>query len=453
VDHLHITINQNRRQNSMKSFRKVAIAAMVAVVPALAVGTAWANTELVPGARLVAPYWDVTGITGGGGDRGTLLLITNVSKVANLQRSAVSLDQNGVCNLGNGAASKCGVHLEFYDKTCENVNVSIDLSKWDIDQLDLNVDADMSGPRGLPNKLGWVDIDVRKSEAGTDDAGVQANVLMGTVVIGDSGSDFAVAYPMASSIGSSNTAQTTFPSIGGDIVTRRNGGFADKWTGGYESFPARVFVPMYFAEFNNYGQTFTSTLAIAGPAQAISGGEAPGQELGEVEVADEAILVDVSVAGFDACENPWSDSIEEHYVIGSLDELFASNVDAANYKTTGCTLLSADTDRTATNPFKGGWIDLKNRARSANTNAGIVGAENSYERGLVGVLVQQATTATTFRGDATRLWGDCAYGNSTTSGGTESVQTNRSIANPSGGTACRPSYSLVEDVNHADIAP
>lgn len=428
----------------MKSFRKVAIAAMLAVVPALAVGTAWANTELVPGSRLVAPYWDVTGIAGGGGDRATLLLITNVSKNANLQRTAVSADQNGMCNLGNGANSKCGVHLEFYDKTCEAVDQAIDLSKWDIDQIDLNVDSDMSSPRGLTNKLGWLDIDIRRGEAGQDDASVQANVLMGTVIIGDSGADFAVAYPMASSIGSSNAG------IGGNIVTRAGGGLANVWTGGYESFPARVFVPMYFAEGLNYTQTITSTLAIAGPAQAISGGEAPGQELGEVEFADQAILVDVSVAGFDACENPWSDNLEDHYIIGTLGELFPSSVLAGDYKTTGCTLLSADTDRTGTSPFKGGWIDLKNRARGENTSGGVVGADN-YPRGLVGVLLQQATSASTFRSDATRLWGDCSYGNSLIGFGT--VQIDTTVANPTDGSACRPKYSLVEDVNHADIAP
>jgi hypothetical protein len=434
----------------MKSFRKVAIAAMLAVGPALAAGTAWANTELVPGSRLVAPYWDVSG------DRSTLFFLVNTSKTANLQRNAVSADQNGVCNLGNGAGTRCGVHLEFYDKNCENVNTSIDLSKHDIDQLDLNVDSDLSGPRNLDNKQGWVDIDIRKNDATTDDTSVQANVLLGTVVISDSGSDFVVAYPMASSIGSSNSAtngSSPAASIGGNIVTRAGGGFANLWTGGYESFPARVFVPMYFAEGVNYGQTFTSTLAIAGPAQAISGGEAPGQELGTVTVADEAILVDVAVQIYDACENPQSDSIDEHYVIGTLAELLGSTV-IAPYNTSGnigtCIYPSADVDRKATGPFQGGYIDLQNRARSATTNAGVVSAENSYPRGLVGVLVQQATTATTFRGDVTRLWGDCAYGSSTTTFG--SVQTDTTVINSSG-AGCRPSYSLVEDVNHADSQP
>ena len=41
----------------MKSFGRIAIAAMLAIVPMVAAATAWANTELVPGSRLVAPYW------------------------------------------------------------------------------------------------------------------------------------------------------------------------------------------------------------------------------------------------------------------------------------------------------------------------------------------------------------------------------------------------------------
>lgn len=441
----------------MKSFSKVAISAMLAIAPMVAAGTALANTELVPGARLVAPYWDVTGIAGGGGDRSTLFLLVNVSKTANLQRTAVSADLAGMCNLGNTlippvVGNRCGVHLEFYDKDCENVNQSIDLSKHDIDQIDLNVDSDMTGPRGLNNHVGWVDIDIRKNDATTDDTSIQANVLMGTVVISDAGSGFAVAYPMAASIGSSSGSgggSNPNAGIGGDIVSRAGGGFANVWSGGYESFPARVFVPMYFAEGTNNGVAgFTSTLAIAGPAQAISLGEAPGQELGTVTVANPAILVNVSVAGYDACENPWSDSIDEHYIIGTLDELFAANV-TAPFNTTGgigtCIVSSADVDRKASGAFQGGYIDLKNRARSATTTAGVVSAENSFPRGLVGVLVQQTTNT----GDATRLWGDCAYGNSTTTFG--SVQP-ADLSNPAS-AACRTKYSLVDSVNHNDILP
>lgn len=410
----------------MKSFRSMAIAAIVAVVPAMAAGTAWANSELAPASRLVAPYWDVSG------DRDTLLFLTNVSPIANLIPTATSEDLNGTCNLGSVGAStdmKCGVHLEFYDKTCINQNTTIGLSPLDIDQLDLGVDSDMSVPRGLPSKLGWVDIDVRKGGATVDSASVQANVLLGTVLITDSGSDFAVAYPMASSVGSASSG------IGEDIVTRIGGGFADAWSGDFETFPARVFVPMFFAEGSNYGQTFTSSLAIAGPAQSINGGEAPGQELN-----DDDTLVDVSVLLYDACENPQSDRIVDHYIFGTLDELFGPTV-TAPYNTT-CTYPAADVDRKTSGPFQGGWVDLQNRAFARLTSGGTLtldsgnpeGLHRSYPRGLVGVLVQNTAS----QGDATRLWGDCAYGYA--EGNFERAS-----------DGCRSYWDNNDDVSHDDI--
>ena len=296
----------------MKSFRKVVIATMLVVAPVLAAGAAWANTELVPGSRLVAPYWDISG------DRSTLLLIANVSRRANLVKGADLGLLSGNCNLLSPNAStgvpgtNCAVHLEFYDKTCVNVDLTIDLTKQDIDQLDLLTDTDLGGVRGLPSRLGWVDIDVRRaiSGSGHSNTSVQANVLVGTVVITDSGSDFAVAYPMAASQGSSNAG------VGGDIVSRSGLGVANVWNGGFESFPARVYVPMFFAEGSNNGATFTSTLAIAGPAQSISGGEAPGQTLEDDPITgntNEGILVRApgNVDIMDACENAQSDTYQD----------------------------------------------------------------------------------------------------------------------------------------------
>lgn len=424
----------------MKSFRKVAIAAMLAVAPVMAVGTAWANTELVPGSRLVAPYWDVSG------DRSTLVFITNASTKANLVAGTSAADLKGTCNLGAALpGTNCFVHLEFYDKTCVNIDYPMDLSKTDIDQFDLNTDGDLSGVRSLPSQLGWLDVDVRKALQGSGhtNTGVQANVLMGTVVISDSGSDFAVAYPMAASQGSANSG------IGGDIVTRNDQGNALAWTGGYESFPARVFVPMFFAEGSNHGVTFTSTLAIAGPAQAIAGGEAPGQDLHDdvtTPSLDEGILINAAVDIYDACERGVSDSLTGHYIIGTLDELFIQQV-TAPYLTANCGTAYpvADIDRkpgqaggNATDAFIGGWIDIRNGLA--------VDTELNLPRGLVGVLVQNTAS----RGDATRLWGDCSYG-PTSDGGTYIDANSGGVLN--GTPGCRPSFSLVNGVNHHDIHP
>lgn len=432
----------------MKSFRKAVIAAMLAVSPVLAAGAAWANTELVPGSRLVAPYWDISG------DRYTLMLITNVSTRANLIKNPATLPAT-VCALGGVTTSTtpgvgvttntCGVHLEFYDKTCTNVDLTIDLSKTDIDQLDLRNDSDLGNVKSLPSGLGWMDADVRRaiSGSGHTSPGVQANVLLGTVIISDSGSDFAVAYPMASSIGSAGAG------IGGDIVTRASTGNADAWSGTYESFPSRVFVPMFFAEGSNRGLTFSSTLAIAGPAQAITGGEAPGQDLGGVGTisgvpfyTNPSPLIDADVDVYDACENSASDHRKDHYVFGTLDALFSATV-TAPYNTT-CTYPAVDLDRgvPVASTFQGGWIDIRNDlAFGRPTSGGVVGTTNFYPRGLVGVLVQESADSTHHTGDAVRLSGDCAAG--------AGLTTDTRVS----GIGCRPDYSLVNGVGHSDILP
>ena len=436
----------------MKSFGRIAIAAMLAIVPMVAAATAWANTELVPGSRLVAPYWDISD------DRSTLLFLTNASRKANLVVGADIGQLNGPCNLGGGVAlpgSNCGVHLEFYDKTCVNINLTIDLSKQDIDQIDLgntnttSGDSDIQGVRGLPSHKGWVDIDVRRAigsnGSGHSSPGVQANVLLGTVIITDSGSDFAIAYPMASSQGSANSGGSGVTAR--DIVTRTNSGTANVWSGGYESFPARVFVPMFFAEGNNHGAVFQSALAIAGPAQSIAGGEAPGQNLVDINgtVIDESILIDAFVDVLDACEKAESDHIIFHWVFGALnvgghesatDTSFVFTQQLREPYGTVCgTYPAGDVDRVpGAAAFHGGFIDLQNTALGNNfANGALQNPATNIERGLVGVLVQNTPT----RGDATRLWGDCSYG-----------------TNGDGGVAssgCRREYSLVGSISHDDL--
>lgn len=440
----------------MKSFRKVAIAAMVAVVPAMAVGTAWANTELVPGSRLVAPYWDIRTAEG----RSTVMMIANVSRRANLQKGADVGQLSGTCNLESPtgdtgvAGTNCAVHLEFYDKTCDNVDLTIDLSKQDIDQLDLLNDSDLGGVRTLDSGYGWVDIDVRRAITGSGhtNTSVQANVLVGTVVISDSDADFAVAYPMAASQGSADSGQSGAAKF--DIVSRDGQGDANVWTGAFESFPARVYVPMYFAEGVNGSYTFTSTLAIAGPAQSIRGGEAPGQDLEDDTTTpsiNEGILIDAEVDVVDACENAVSDDLKDHYIAGALQKagsvgLFTADV-TAPFNTTGtigtCVTPSADVDRKASGAFQGGYIDIANNALGLKFSGGVSGSQGSpsygIERGLVGVLVQQATAGSSKTGDAMRLWGDCSYGTDGAGG----------VAS----TGCRTSYSLVNSVSHNDLKP
>lgn len=393
----------------MKSLTKVVLASLLAVAPVVAaVGTASANSELVPASRLAIPYWDING------GRSTLILVTNVSKTV---------------DLGASATPTAGVHIEFYDKTCSRTNKTFKLSKGDIDQLDLKSGAfNLTGDPDLPSGLGFADIDVRATPAGTTSASIERNVLMGTVIIADSGGDFAVAYPAASILGSAASGLA-----GGTIVTRNAQGNAAVWTGAYEPLPARVFVPMFFAEGGP--ASTTSTLAIASPADGnwdSSGfGEAPGQDLNADANGN---LIDATVQFWDGCENPESPGIEGHMIFGSLKDLFGNRADQTLFPwktSTACTGQFPSIDE-----FSGafiGWIDIPNASVPDFGLAGLptaAGEGVDAERGMVGVLIQNSGK----QGDATRLWGDPEY--------------NTLGTNPRDGF-----YSLVDFLNFADIAP
>ena len=136
-----------------------------------------------------------------------------------------------------------------------------------------------------------------------------------------------------------------------------------------------------------------------------------------------------------------------HYIFGTLGELFTNQVEAP-YNGTGtigtCIYPSGDVDRKASGYFQGGFIDIANNALAHSWRGGVDVNEvaNELERGLVGVLVQHNSTPTAAvpsKGDATRLWGDCAYGSNGAGGNAE--------------PGCRRSFSLVEDVSHSDILP
>ncbi len=118
-------------------------------------GTAGTNSELVPGSRLVFPYYDLRpGFV-------TFLLFSNVG-----------LDPTSV-------------HLEFYDVTCVRRDSSLSLTPADIDLLDLSsvLGSDPSGAF----RQGFVD-----AVAGGD-------VLMGTALIVNTVEDWAILYHGAAS--------------------------------------------------------------------------------------------------------------------------------------------------------------------------------------------------------------------------------------------------------------
>jgi hypothetical protein len=401
----------------MKTFTRWLLVLLLVAVPLMAViQPASANTELVPGSRLVAPYWDISG------SRNTLIFLTNVSKSVDLTAGAT------LPSLAGFVPYPRAVHVEFYDKTCTRKDVTIELSAGDIDQLDLKNQPNLTGDPSLPSGQGWVDIDVRKLDAQRDRDSLQCNVLLGTVVITDSASDFAIAYPAASSIGSSGR-EHEFPCYENVIVTHDSNGKAVNWFGRYEPFPSRVFVPFYFAEGGP--PDLKSQLVIAAPAdgnwfvgQVAGEGESPGQDLGTGSLMAGTALV------YDGCENKESQSFSGHWLNGSLSGLFGPKMNQAfppaGWKTPGSDCKATNNFPSADDDYSGafvGWIDLPNTlADSSGTTAGAV----TVPRGLVGLLIEWTTIGKKV-GDGTRLWGDPADGDRD------------------------GQYSLVDEVDHEDL--
>ncbi len=301
-----------------------------------------ANTEAVPAARLVAPFFDISA------GRDTFLILANVSRWVRLDGTTFP------CGPGlTGTCGPFGIHLEFYGQSCMRVDLAITLTPADVDLIDLRQHPLVSGaslPGGSLGPVtpsasqsgfggrGWVDIDVRFG-TGTgplvNDPGVQANVLTGVVVIADSASDYAVDYPMAPSIGVSDRGLLA------RIVRRDAAGRAIEWTGRYEPLPWRVFAPAFFAESGPVKFRLvqhTAFLALAAPADGnwdgSGNGEAPGQLLGTPGPAG-GPLISLSMLVFDGCEQTFSFNFQSHYVNNFLSNLpfTASIVNRANWAT------------------------------------------------------------------------------------------------------------------------
>lgn len=379
----------------MRNVTRWLLAGVLTLTPlAGVVGTASANTELVPAARLVAPYWDVRGSVD------TFLMIANVSNI----------DLTG----------SLGVHLEFYDKTCARVNETINLSAYDIDQLQLTSKPLIKGV--LASDFGWVDIDVRSQGAGQNDPSVEYNHLVGTVIVVDGAKDFAIAYPMASSIGSSGGPSA---GVGATIVTRdtTTTGAALAWTGAFEPYPGRLFVPMFIADGTDAasGQVFSTSLYVAPVANGnwaglsvtavAASGEAPGQAIGSEALCTDQLVdcaLDLAIDLWDGCEESASAPKKAHYFQGTLTGLFtAQRADRVNWLAAKC-----DPEHNGLGGYAGldeysgaptGWIDIRNT--KAETTIG----ESPNKRGMVGVLVGTVSNTGNQLGDATRMWGDPEY--------------------------------------------
>lgn len=446
----------------MKLFIRTLVLLML--LPALApmlgtVSSVSANTELVPASRLVVPLIDISS------GRDTFLLLTNVSRFIRLDRTAFSVS-TGTPAVTYANTLGLGVHLEFYDQTCARNDTTVDLTPQDINQLDFLVKPNLTGllaggtassaSSGVAGR-GFIDIDVRVTPAQLTDPSVQMNTLLGEVVISDFGSDFAFAYPAAASVGSSQTG------VAGFIVTRGGGGVDVTWTGRYEPFPPRVFVPAFFAEGTGTGsaagQVFSTFLAIAAPADGNWSGdscdaagacnaEAPGQAL-PTGTLEGAPIINASGLLFDGCEQQKSQNFSAHFVNNSLGSIFGTtNTDRQFWSAANCTnKIFPGLDSFSGSPV--GWVDISNNATvpdpgttAADLPRGVVGVffENIIGGGPTGPHAGETVSHVLHLGDASRLWGDPSF-----------IQlANCNFAN--GGVAtCR--YSLVDTVCHIDTAP
>lgn len=378
----------------MKTFTQWVLALVLVATPTMVTrDLAFANTELVPASRLVAPFVSATST------RPTFLLITNVS-AKNLVGSTATTGVDG------------SVHLEFYNKTCTRTDRAIHLSPNDIDQINVAA-ADLA-----PETVGFVDLDVRANDTAPSTS-IQQNALVGVVIITDSVSDFALSYPMAASLGSAQGG------VGKNIVTRDlSSGLANVWTGRYEAFPTTIMVPGFFAEGTGsaVGAITESLLAIASPADGnwyggTGGfGEAPGQNL--VAPSGKTLIDLPLITVFDGCEFGISRQKSGHYLADTLVNLFGTQLDRSVW-TASCGAAFGAVDEVAGTPV--GWINLPNIScvRSANANfatvsacAGASAAPSSSAakvRGVVGMLFEVAVVkgGGTDRGaDVSRLWGD-----------------------------------------------
>ena len=446
-------------------FRGILVTLAAAALVFGVMAPAFANTELVPASRLIAPFFDISS------GRSTFYLITNVSQ-------SLNLNQVGFANASGTTIGPYGVHLEHYGQSCLRIDESTGLTPTDIDQFDLGVNSVVRNATASGQAIGsitasstasgvagrgWSDIDVRFGTGTlTASTSVQANVLLGTVVITDAGSDFALAYPMASVIGTSSQ-QTSAPvpaafgAIGGAIVTRNAAGTALVWTGRYEPLPNRLFVPAFFAEGldatgANAGQTFSAFLAIAGPPDGnwsmLGSGESPGQATGGT-ASNPNLKLNFII--YDGCEKNFSDNKTSHYLNNTYTALFGANTNRSAWTTALCGVAFGGRDELSGQAV--GWIDITNTAVSCgdaaagcSTTGSTPGVNlgNGQARGMVGITIENVTATNLKIGDVTRLWGDPSpWGEVSGLVGTGTVAALCQSAVP-----CR--YSLVDRVNHND---
>jgi len=390
--------------------QKVALALVViAAIAAPAVG-AHANTELVPGTRVVFPFFDIS--TG----NSTFLL------------------------LHNAGLALVTVQVALYGQGSGRQEVFLTLPIADTDQFDVGLQA-VGGAAAFPGVAanlgqtnvagrGWVDAFV-VATATTTSSIIQRNALAGSAIIVNVPGDFAFAYPGAASQCQSDSG------TGGTVVSRlSSGGLATAWTGRCEQYPSTLFLPGYLAEDleNSPSPLRTAFLAMAGPADA-NMKEAPGQDLGNAG----ASLINVQLAAFgvhaDGCGLGSGIIINPvHHVNGRITTVNQS-ISSADFRRTNfvadgsCMPGRTNADELSGSPIASmllqNAIDTPTSAVTGPVpNPSFSGANGfdttARKRGMVGVVFGTAADGGLKLGDTIRLWGhgstqtylNCCFGDS-----------------------------------------
>jgi hypothetical protein len=396
----------------------------VAMVVAFTSPPASASTEMIPGSRLIFPYVDI--VSG----RNTFLLITN---------SSINIS--------------APVHLTFYGQSCQRSDQEVFLTPRDIAAVDVQVALGSVGalpqspqPTGAKftaaDGIGWVDVDIRDTTNSSTSPSVEFNGIMGTAILIDVQKDFAFAYPAAASQGSAAGGFATTTAVIGTlgtqtipsavIVNRGAGDLATLWTGTYETYNSRIYIPAYFGEdaCTAASPALTAFIALAGPADAYRK-EAPGSELGLGTV-----LVDVTGNVFDGVENKSSVAAKGHLMNQRLCTAFPTSKPRP-FLNPPAGYASVDQTLGATNSV--GWLQLDNinltptaaasgpAPNPAFTNGNGFNTAARF-RGMVGILFEiQASDAvpippgsfsTVKTGDAIRNWNNPTHSSSASANST-----------------------------------
>ena len=377
--------------------QKITIAVAVMGVALLLATGAGANTELVPGSRVVFPLFDF------GTGNSTFLLLHNTGGLT------------------------ATIQLSLYGQGSGKQDLFLSLTPGDVDQFDFGLQvgggaATFPGVVGNTSQTnvagrGWADVFVVGS-ASTGSNVLQYNAISGSAIVVNIAGDFAFAYP-----GASSQCQSDF-GTGNAVVTRLAGsGLAGVWTGRCEQHPSTLYLPGYLAEDleSTTSPLRTAFLVVAGPADA-NKKEAPGQTLGDAS----AFLVDLPVASAsverDGCgiSSTFAAS-SAHFLNGRI-----STVNTASGVGFGRTNFTSPpggvcpgsggpfTDELSNSPI----ASVKLRNDIDTPTSAVTGpvpnpnftVPNGFDltarkRGIVGILFGTATDGGLKVGDAVRLWG------------------------------------------------